>query len=66
MLFDNQKDPLQLTNLIDSPDHAALRKELHETMLALLKKADDPFDSKPIQKLWLERKALARPRKKKG
>ncbi len=47
-LYDNEQDPFQLDNLIDDPDKASLRRELHKTMADWLLKAEDPFDPPPL------------------
>ena len=43
MLFDNHADPYQQTNLIDSPQHAALRAQLDARLSAKLQSAGDDF-----------------------
>ena len=43
LLFDNQKDPYQLKNLADSPDHAALREDLEAMLTKKLKATRDEF-----------------------
>lgn len=48
VLYDNQKDPYQLNNLIDNPAYKQLRRQLEAKMQKLLKKANDPVDSKVI------------------
>lgn len=45
LLYDNESDPYQLTNLIDSPEYQPLRNELEAQLVRLLKKRDDPFES---------------------
>jgi arylsulfatase A-like enzyme len=42
-LFDNQADPYQMNNLVNSETHTGLRDSLHRRMLELLRNADDPF-----------------------
>lgn len=48
LLFDNEKDPQQLSNLIDDPRHAKLRDQLEERMRELMKEAGDPGDTDKI------------------
>jgi hypothetical protein len=36
-LYDLERDPYELRNLIDSPDHAALREALNEELRGLLR-----------------------------
>jgi arylsulfatase A-like enzyme len=43
LLFDNPADPYQMKNLIDAPEAAAVRADLHRTLAEWLKKAGDPF-----------------------
>ena len=43
LLFDNEKDPYQLKNLIDNPATADVRARLHGMVADWVKKADDPF-----------------------
>ena len=42
MLFDNEKDPLQLNNLVDDPAYAGLVKKLDNRTNELLVEARDP------------------------
>lgn len=42
-LYDNEKDPYQLQNLIDDPASGEIRKELRAQLAEWLKKAEDPF-----------------------
>jgi arylsulfatase A-like enzyme len=42
-LFDNEKDPLQMTNLIDNPDFAAVRADLNQRLTAELTRIKDDF-----------------------
>ncbi len=42
MLFDNEKDPLQLNNLVDDPEYAGLVEELDHRTDELLIEASDP------------------------
>ena len=44
-LFDNEIDPFQRTNLIESPGHRALRDELEDKLTARLKVTGDDFVS---------------------
>ncbi len=43
LLFDNAADPYQMNNLVDSPEHAALREDLQRRLAAMLRTAEDPF-----------------------
>lgn len=43
LLFDNQKDPCQQTNLCNLPEHAALQKELDSLLTAKLRERGDEF-----------------------
>ena len=48
ILFDNQKDPYQMNNLINDPAHAQIRKALDDRTNRLLQEADDPDDTEAI------------------
>lgn len=48
VLFDNTKDPYQMTNLVNDPGSKALRDKMEAKMKVLLEKAHDPFDAKAI------------------
>lgn len=43
LLYDNEKDPYQMTNLIDAADHADLRARLDRTLKELLQQRGDKF-----------------------
>jgi arylsulfatase A-like enzyme len=43
LLYDDEKDPFQMTNLVDQPEHAALQKDLDEKLQEGLKKQGDEF-----------------------
>jgi arylsulfatase A-like enzyme len=43
MLFDNEKDPYQLNNLIDDPEHAKIKKDLDSRLIEKLKETGDEF-----------------------
>ncbi|MFO7973666.1 MAG: sulfatase [Candidatus Hydrogenedentota bacterium] len=43
-LFDNRKDPYQLTNLFDDPDTRELRDQLESLTKQCLEHAEDPFE----------------------
>ena len=45
VLYDNDADPYQMTNLIDSPAHAAVRAELEAALRDWLAKTGDPCAS---------------------
>jgi uncharacterized sulfatase len=42
-LYDLEKDPAEMSNLIDSPDHAARRDRLHDKLLDWMNRTRDPF-----------------------
>ncbi len=42
-LYDLENDPAELDNLIDSPDYAEIRDELHDRILAWMDESRDPF-----------------------
>ncbi len=42
-LYDLRDDPQEMTNLIDSPEHADVRDALHEKLLAWMDETRDPF-----------------------
>jgi uncharacterized sulfatase len=42
-LYDLDKDPAEMYNLIDSPEHAKLRNELHDKLLDWMDTSRDPF-----------------------
>lgn len=43
LLYDNQKDPYQQTNLVNRPEYAALQKSLIKKLIKKLKEAKDDF-----------------------
>jgi hypothetical protein len=43
LLFDNQVDPYQLKNVVDSPEHKVLREKLDAQLSATLKERGDEF-----------------------
>ena len=43
LLFDNQKDPFQLTNLVNKPEYKDIQDELDKTLLKKLKITKDEF-----------------------
>ncbi len=45
MLFDNQRDPYQLINLIDRPDRRGTRKKLEKELDRWLERTGDTFES---------------------
>jgi hypothetical protein len=47
LLFDNEADPYQLDNLVNSPEHAALQARLEAALQKLLKKTGDEFQPGP-------------------
>ena len=42
-LYDLEADPGEMNNLIDSPDHAAIRDNLHDRLLNWMNESRDPF-----------------------
>jgi uncharacterized sulfatase len=42
-LYDLQRDPHELVNLIDSPDHAEIRNRLHDRLIDWMNETRDPF-----------------------
>lgn len=65
MLFDNEKDPYQYTNLVEDPAYAALVKKLDQKTNELLKKAGDPEDPNFfIQRIQNEREKLGLEKRK--
>jgi len=48
LLYDNEKDPYQLVNLIDDPGHAALAADLERRMRELMKEAGDSGETREI------------------
>ncbi len=51
LLYDNQVDPYQMKNLVDDPEHAALRESLEAKMRELMEEASDPGDTDRIHAL---------------
>lgn len=48
LLFDNIKDPLQMNNLVSSPEYKNLIKEMNDKVDELLIEANDPENTKQI------------------
>lgn len=46
LLYDNQNDPYQMTNLIDSPDHTSQREHLERLMKEHMQRIGDEFLSR--------------------
>ena len=42
-LFDCEKDPYELRNLIDDPEYASVRNDLHDKILDMMNVTRDPF-----------------------
>ncbi|WP_446742194.1 sulfatase-like hydrolase/transferase [Silvibacterium acidisoli] len=42
-LYDLEKDPGEMTNLIDSAEHAEIRNQLHDRLLLWMNESRDPF-----------------------
>jgi arylsulfatase A-like enzyme len=42
-LYDLRADPHELDNLIDSPDHESVRRDLRERLLSWMERTDDPL-----------------------
>ena len=45
LLYDNQEDPFQMSNLVTDAAHAGLRADLEKQMRSLLARYDDAFES---------------------
>ena len=43
LLFDNNKDPYQMNNLVGNPEFAVLQSELDSRLMESLEKAGDKF-----------------------
>lgn len=43
LLFDNQNDPFQMTNLVNNPKYSGLQKELDDLLIRKLKETKDDF-----------------------
>jgi arylsulfatase A-like enzyme len=46
-LFDNERDPYQMRNLVDKPEHAGLQREMNTILNRLLKETNDEFLTGP-------------------
>jgi hypothetical protein len=46
LLYDNQVDPYQMSNLVGKAEHAALEQKLEHTLQAALQRTGDEFHSK--------------------
>jgi len=44
-LYDLEKDPFEMNNLIDSEENAGIRNRLHDSMLTQMERMQDPFRS---------------------
>ncbi len=42
-LYDEETDPYEMKNLIDEPDYAKIRDDLHDRLLARMNRTRDPF-----------------------
>lgn len=52
-LYDLDDEPLEVDNLIDDGDHAAVRRDLHDAMLATMDDTGDAFDCREwAQRPW--------------
>jgi hypothetical protein len=47
LFYDNETDPFQLENLVNTPELASIQKDLDDRLNALLKKTRDEFLSGP-------------------
>ncbi len=56
LLYDNQKDPYQLNNLINKPEYPELQASLEKRMRELMKEAGDPGDTRKIDEYRDSRK----------
>ena len=68
LLYDNEADPYQMTNLIDSPAHAGIRAEMERLVDDWLAKTGDPCGSWDetirhlgLQELWRRREHYMHP-----
>jgi hypothetical protein len=43
LLYDNERDPYQLDNLCDKPEHAALQKQMETLLSERLRQTNDTF-----------------------
>lgn len=43
LLYDNEKDPYQLNNLVNTPEYADIQKQLEDKLEERLRKTNDPF-----------------------
>ena len=43
LFYDNEKDPMQMNNLVDLPGYAGLQKDLDRKLNEILKKTHDDF-----------------------
>ena len=46
LMYDNETDPYQMTNLLDKPEHAALQKTLEDTLQSKLEQTGDELRPK--------------------
>ena len=46
LLYDREKDPYQMNNLIDKPEHKEIQDKMEATLQEWLKKTNDKFESK--------------------
>ena len=54
ILYDLERDPLQMNNLAGQPEFAPLQDEMESTLQALLKKRNDPFVSAENYCSWFD------------
>lgn len=51
LLYDNQTDPYQMNNLVDSPAHAPVRQQLAARLRQILAERRDDFDR--ARRIWI-------------
>lgn len=68
ILYDNEEDPYQLNNLINSPKYKSVKEKLEDMLKYWLKRTKDPFLTGKehikrlgLEKLWNEREAYMHP-----
>lgn len=70
-LYDLSKDPFEIDNVAGQTDYAAVEKELHERLMAELKRVEDPrvtsddppFEHAPFTDLFQNEKRKGKPKK---
>ena len=57
-LFDLQADPYELTNLVNDPDHATIRSQLHARLMEEMEAVLDPLVVTPPPEIKLNRSSM--------